>query len=204
MAIQQDLFQLLGTWIDEAEEAPAERVEQLRDEFGRLDREVFGDSISERCNNPVAMQYDRVRNELVRYSGEKDPDDLEMAKQHYAEIMNPDIEDFLRDSLVVLVLAGRHYPEGLLLQPKEAMVHPNDVNGEPSRFVQKMQEAGLRSTHWPTLALDTKYLHNLQSTGYALVIHDRETGLDRLRLTNQGYVLYHKMIKTIGDDLSGK
>jgi len=114
-----------------------------------------------------------------------------------------EIETNLKDTLVALVLAGRHHPEGLLLLEKEVMVHPNDMNGNPSRMVQEFQKLGLKPKHWPTLGLDTKYIYDLQSYGYALVIHDKEKKEDRLRLTDQGYDLYKKIVNVIGKNLLG-
>ncbi|MEK6906756.1 MAG: hypothetical protein AABW81_03980 [Nanoarchaeota archaeon] len=62
----------------------------FRDEFGELERKVFGDTHL-RINNPVAMKYDKVRNILVRYLGDEDFSHLKLAEDIFSEIPNPDL-----------------------------------------------------------------------------------------------------------------
>jgi hypothetical protein len=85
----QQVYQLLGTWVDEAKGAPQERIDEFRKDFDKLEREVLGFS-DERRKDPTVMQYNGVRNELIRYSKDKDPEDLKMVKQHYSEIPIPE------------------------------------------------------------------------------------------------------------------
>jgi len=89
MNSQNDVYHVLQEWIEIAKKGSFERFDELRSQFGRLERQTFGE-VSERVKSPVAMQYDRVRNDLVRYSGDKDPEDLELALKDFSEIQNPE------------------------------------------------------------------------------------------------------------------
>lgn len=89
MSKESELYHVLEDWIDEATEGKFEKFPDLRTKFGRLEKDVFGD-VPERVKNPVAMQYDRARNNLLTYSGQKDPKYLELAKKHFSEIQNPE------------------------------------------------------------------------------------------------------------------
>ena len=53
-----------------------------------MEIQVFGD-IPKRAKNPVAMQYDRVRNGLVMYKGYKDPEYLNAAIEDFSKIKQP-------------------------------------------------------------------------------------------------------------------
>jgi len=87
---QSELYHLTGEWISKARDGSFETFDEFRTKFGRMEKDVFGD-VSERVKNPVAMQYDRVRNDLVSYSGYKNQKDLlELAVKDFSEIQNPE------------------------------------------------------------------------------------------------------------------
>ena len=86
---QTEIHRITKKWIDVAKDGSFETFDVFRSKFGAAEKRTFGE-VSDRIKNPVAMQYDRVRNDLVRYSGYKDPEDLELAVKDFSEIQNPD------------------------------------------------------------------------------------------------------------------
>tara|TARA_Y100000310_G_C19965841_1_gene483273 strand:+ start:96 stop:386 length:291 start_codon:yes stop_codon:yes gene_type:complete len=82
-------------WIEEVKADSLESFNEFRAQFENLEKEVFG-SIPERSKNPVAMQYDGVRNALARHLGYKKgydgyrPGNLESAIQLFSEIEKPE------------------------------------------------------------------------------------------------------------------
>ena len=88
MATQYDLYRMLKNWISDVVIGSFNEFEHYQSEFGRLEKDVFGD-ISARCKNPLAMKYDSVRNDLITYSMTKEDRDLEMVKKHFIDIKEP-------------------------------------------------------------------------------------------------------------------
>jgi hypothetical protein len=88
MATQYDLYRLLRDWISDAVIGFFDDFQHYQSEFGRLEKDVFGD-ISARCKNPLAMKYDSVRNELVTYSMTKEDKVLETVKKNFIDIKEP-------------------------------------------------------------------------------------------------------------------
>ncbi len=89
-----ELYRLTKAWMSvvETEDYNNEMYETFdgfRSGFGRLEILVFHE-VSKRTSNPEAMKYDLVRNLLVNYSGTKDVDDLESAKEAFSDIPIPD------------------------------------------------------------------------------------------------------------------
>lgn len=90
MDSQNEIYHVLKTWIEAAKKRNFDKFSEFRSQFGQLEKKTFGD-VSERVRNPVAMKYEIVRNELVRYSGDKNPKDLELARKDFLKIQNPRI-----------------------------------------------------------------------------------------------------------------
>ena len=67
------------------------------------------------------------------------------------------IQNSLKEGLVALVLAGKHHPQGLQIYEKRDLVHPNDTSGNPSRFVQGMQELGMVREH--SITVDSPFIY---------------------------------------------
>tara|TARA_Y100000310_G_C20504926_1_gene725926 strand:- start:326 stop:598 length:273 start_codon:yes stop_codon:yes gene_type:complete len=88
MATQQEIYGVLKEWVDETDRGDFRNFEELRDRFGDLERQVFGET-KERVRNPLAMKYDSTRNALLAYSGSKSPKDLELIRQRFLEIPSP-------------------------------------------------------------------------------------------------------------------
>lgn len=82
MVDQTDLYHALGQWVREASTATSDRVDELRDRFAAWEVEVFG-PVERRTANPLAMDYDRIRNSIVDYSGDKDPENLTLATEGF-------------------------------------------------------------------------------------------------------------------------
>jgi len=109
--------------------------------------------------------------------------------------------DSLGEGLVALVLAGKYHPEGLPIFEKRDLVHPNDLDGNPSKFAQGMQEIGLVREH--SINVNSPFIYDLQSFGYALVLVDSKTGRTRLKLTDWGYEIYQNILKSMVEPLLG-
>ena len=88
MINQSEIYRVLLSWIEIARLGDFKKFNELRSRFGQVEIGTFGE-VPERIKNPRAMQYDRVRNELVRYSGDKDPTDLRLAIEDFSRIPKP-------------------------------------------------------------------------------------------------------------------
>ena len=90
MSDQKDIYLILQQWIEITKQEPFDPVKfkEMRSLFGKLERKTFGD-VSERIKNPVAMQYDKVRNMLVNYSENKDLKYLRLAVEAFSQIQKP-------------------------------------------------------------------------------------------------------------------
>ena len=90
-----DLYRLTNDWIkdviaDAYKEDEGNRLfAYYTHEFGRLEKAAFG-AVSERTQNPEAMKYDRVRNELVNQFGIENKKGLKSAIKKFSEIPIPD------------------------------------------------------------------------------------------------------------------
>ena len=109
------------------------------------------------------------------------------------------VQNSLKEGLVALVLAGKYHPKGLQIFEKKDLVHPNDTDGNPSRFAQGMQELGMVREH--SITVDSPSIYDLQSYGYALVLVNKKTNETRLRLTDRGYEIYQNILKSMVESL---
>lgn len=86
MVNELEIYNLTKEWIAETMRGNIENFEDYRHKFGKLERDTFG-GITERCQNPLAMKYDHIRNELVNYFGYKINECLGSAIETFSEIM---------------------------------------------------------------------------------------------------------------------
>lgn len=112
-----------------------------------------------------------------------------------------EIQTSLKEGLIALVLAGKYYPEGLPIFERSDLVHPNDLEGNPSKLIQEMQKLGLAREH--SITVNSPFIYDLQSYGYALVLTDSRTGRTKLKLTDFGYKVYQNILKCMAGPLLG-
>ncbi len=85
MSNLSELNNLIKSWIEDYQQSNFDRTGYFRREFERLEKAEFG-MVSERIKNPLAMLYNKIRNALIRYSGDKNPKDLELAVTSFSQI----------------------------------------------------------------------------------------------------------------------
>jgi len=89
MTSELELYNLTEQWIEYLGNDREEECAPLRVRFGRFEEELFGQP-AERVVNPLAMQYDGVRNALAGMVQGEDPiERAQEAKELFSEIPNP-------------------------------------------------------------------------------------------------------------------
>ncbi|MFH1683146.1 MAG: hypothetical protein ABIA37_05100 [Candidatus Woesearchaeota archaeon] len=88
-----DIYYTLKEWLQSVDSK--DRSTRLRDQFGSLEKKVFGKQPTQRVQNQLAMQYDSVRNKLVMHIGKEmysnyNPSFLEDARKLFYRIPQPD------------------------------------------------------------------------------------------------------------------
>lgn len=87
---ENTIYSLLKEWVEYTEHSDDRQgFEQFRTRFGSMENEAFGE-ISERNSDPLAMQYDRVRNFIALYIGQKEERYLEQVREFFEEIAEPE------------------------------------------------------------------------------------------------------------------